>query len=161
MLWRDLGRSFFMMVVSRRGVEVLSHELPFLGALQFWIVLERLFANFTSLSMWGKARVEFNANTSQKISAEIIPMEVLVSGNGVDRGKFGHDDYLLLPQDQAKVDPSDVLSTLLLTSTLPNWAVVVVKIFANLPYLPWGSFSFPYLYVITLAVEHDSCPIPT
>ena len=72
------------------------HELPFLGALQFLIELERLFTHLTSPSMWGKAGVEFITSNSWKISGEIIPMAVLVT-DGVGRGKSGHGDYLLSP----------------------------------------------------------------
>ena len=52
--------------------------------------------------------------------------------------------------DQAKLEPSEVLSTLLQRDS-PKPSIVVVKIFANSPYLSWGVFGFPYLDVTTLA----------
>ena len=53
--------------------------------------------------------------------------------------------------DQAKAEPTEVFSALVQQES-PKPSVVVVKIFTNSPYLPWGSFSFPYLDVTTLSV---------
>ena len=123
-------------------------ELPFLGTLQFWIVLERLFACLTSPSMWGKARVEFITNTGWKISSEIVPIVVLVTYR-VEEGSLGMETTFFC-HNQVKVEPSEVLPTLLQWDS-HKLSVVVVKIFANSPYLPWGSFGFPHLDVTTLA----------
>ena len=111
------------------------HELPFLGALQFWIVLERLFSCFTSASNQGKARVEFINNSDQKISSEVIHVAVLVMDREEEESlgmvtTFCH-------HDQAKVESLEVLSTLL-QQDCPKLSIVVVKIFANSPYLPRG-----------------------
>ena len=53
---------------------------------------------------------------------------------------------------QAKVDPSEALYTLLQQDS-PKLSVVVVKIFTNSPYLPQGSFGFPYLDMTTLTAD--------
>ena len=98
--------------------------------------------------MWGKARVEFITSNSWKTSGEIIPMAVLVT-DGVEEGSLGMVTTFCC-HNQAKVEPSEVLSTLLQQDS-PKLSIVVMKIFANSPYLPWGSFGFPYLDVTTLA----------
>ena len=98
-------------------------------------------------SMWRKVRMEFIANTAWKISGEIIPMVVLVT-NRVEEGGLGMVTTFC-HHDQAKVEPSEVLSTIHQCNS-PEPSIVVVKIFTNSPYFPWGSFSFPYLDVTTL-----------
>ena len=52
--------------------------------------------------------------------------------------------------DQVKVEPLEVLSTSAQQDS-PELNIVGVKIFTNSPYLPWGSFSFPYLDLTTLS----------
>ena len=108
----------------------------------------RLFTHLTSPSMWGKARLEFITSNGQIISSEIIPMAVLVT-NLVEEGSLGMVTTFC-HHYQAKVEPSEVLSTLLQWDS-PKLSIVVVKIFANSPYLPQGSFSFLYLDVTTLS----------
>ena len=49
-------------------------KLPLIGAVQFKIISERIFACLTSPAMWGKAGVEFITNNGQKMSGEAIPM---------------------------------------------------------------------------------------
>ena len=51
--------------------------------------------------------------------------------------------------DQVKVEPSDALSMVVQWDS-PEPGVVVVKVFTNLPHLPWGPFRSPYLDVATL-----------
>ena len=99
--------------------------------------------------MWGKAIVEFITSTSQKIRDEIIPMAVLVT----DRAEEESLDMVttFCHYDQTKVEPSVALSILLQCDS-PEPSIVVVKIFTNSPYLPWGPFSFPYLDITTLSV---------
>ena len=126
-----------------------THELSFLGTLQFWIVLQRWFAHLTSPSMRGKAGVEFITSNGQKISSEIVPMVVLVT-DWVEEGSLGMVTTFC-HHDQAKMEPSEVLSTLLHCDS-PKLSIVEEKIFANAPYLPWQSFGFPYLDVTTLLV---------
>ena len=157
--WEDPSRPFFMIVVSREGVEV--H--PWASISGHFLILDCIGETFcihlTSPSMWGKARVEFITNTSQKISSEIICMVVLVT-NRVEEGSLSMVTTFCCTHDQAKVEPSEELSILTPCGTLPELNLVVVKIFANSPYLPytnstylpWGSFGFPYLDVTTLAV---------
>ena len=64
-----------------------------------------------SPSMWGKAGLEFITSTGQKISGEIIPMAALVT-DGVEEGSQGMLSTFC-HHDQAKVEPSEVFSTLL------------------------------------------------
>ena len=146
MLLGDPTRSFFRTVVFGSGGPSMSYH--------FWVhskfgLYWRLFAPLTSPSMWEKAAVEFITSTGQKISGEIIPMVVLLT-NSVEEGSpvmvttFCH-------HDQTKVEPPKALSTLLQWNP-PKLSIVLVKILAHSPYLPWGSFGFPYLDVTTLAV---------
>ena len=72
--------------------------------------------------------------------------------------KPGHDDYLL-PQWPAKVESLEVLSTLCQWDS-PKPRMVVVRIFANSPYIPWGSFGLPYLDVTVSSRGCISQPIP-
>ena len=78
--------------------------------------------------------------------------------NGVEEGSLGmvttfcHHDYV-------KVEPPEVLSTLVQQDS-PKPSVVVVKIFTNSPYLPQGSFSFPYLDVTSLSVGATTTQFP-
>ena len=53
--------------------------------------------------------------------------------------------------DHVKVEPLEVFSTLVQWDS-PELSIVVMKIFTNSPYLPQGSFGFPYLDVTTLSV---------
>ena len=103
-------------------------------ALCFCIVSERLFACLTSPALWGKARADFITNASRKAtSTEITPLAILIM-QGVGEGRLA-----IIPtfcqSDQAKVEPSDVLSTLVQQDS-PEPSVVVVKIFTNSTYLP-------------------------
>ena len=125
-------------------------KLPFLGTLQFWIVSERPFANLSSPSMWEQARVEFISDSGQKIGGEIEPMVVL-RANGVEEGSLGMVTTFCC-HDQAKVESSEVLS-ILHEQDSPELSVVVVKIFANSPYLPWGSSSFLFWDRTTLSSD--------
>ena len=72
---------------------------------------QRLFTHLTFPVLWGKARVEFITNNSQKISSEIVPMAVLVTG-GVEEGSLSMVTTFC-HHDQAKVEPSEVLSILI------------------------------------------------
>ena len=110
------------------------------------MVSERLFACLLSPSIWGQAKVEFFLGGIQKISGEIVPMAILMT-NRVKEGNLGMVTTFC-HHDQAKVEPSEVLSTLHQQDS-PELSVMVVRIFANSPYLPWGSFSSLYLDVTT------------
>ena len=83
--------------------------------------------------MWGQARVEFFLGGSWKISGEIIPMVVLIT-DGVEKGSLGMMTAFCC-HDQAKVEPPEAFSTLHQLDS-PKPSIVVVKIFANSPYLP-------------------------
>ena len=69
-------------------------------------------------------------------------MAILVT-DGVGEGGLGMITTFS-HHDQAKVEPSEALSTLVQCDS-PKSSVVVVTIFTNSLYLQWGSFSFPYL----------------
>ena len=119
------------------------HELPFLGTLQFWMVVERLFSHLSSPSMWGQAGVEFFSGSSQKISGEIFPMAILIT----DVMEEGSLDMVttFCHHDKSKVESSEVLSTLHQWDS-PKQSIVVVNIFANSP----GVFQLPL-------PGHDHC----
>ena len=85
--------------------------------------------------MWGQAGVEFISDGSWKISSEIIPVAVLII-NRVEEGSLGMVTTFC-HHAQAKVESSEALSTLHQWDS-PKPSIVVVKIFANSPYLPWG-----------------------
>ena len=61
--------------------------------------------------------------------------------------------------DQAKVEPSEALSTLVHWDS-SELNIVVVKIFTNSPYLWQGSFGFPYLDITTLSVGMPTAQFP-
>ena len=58
-----------------------------------------------------------------------------------------------------QVEPSEVLSTLLQWNS-PKPSMVMVKIFANSPYLPQGSFGSPYLDVTILSTGTLTAQFP-
>ena len=133
-------------------------ELPFLGTVWFQVVLERLFACLISPALWGKAGVECIANNGQKISGEIIPMVVLVTYR-VEEGSLGMVTTFV-HHDQAKLEPAEVLSTLVQWDW-PELSVVVVKIFINSAYLPPGVFQVPLPRCNHSFRGCINCPIPT
>ena len=124
-------------------------KFPFLGTLQFWIVLGRLFAHVSSPSMWEQARVEFISGSVWKISGEIFPMAVLIT-NEVEEGSLGMVTTFCY-YDQAKVESLEMLS-ILQHRNFSKLSVVVVKIFSNSPYLHWGSSNFFYLHATILSL---------
>ena len=83
--------------------------------------------------MWGKTWVEFITHTSWKISGEATPMVILIT-DGVREGNLGMVTTFC-HHDQAKMEASDVLSTLHQCG-LPQPSVVVVKRYTNTPYIP-------------------------
>ena len=124
------------------------HGLPYLDTLWFHITLERLFTHLTSLALWGRARADFIPNASQRTtSTEITTLAILVM-EGVGMGGLGMITAFCRT-DQVKVKPSDMLSTLVQWDSPKS--VGVVKVFTNSPYLPWQSFSSPYLDVTTFS----------
>ena len=82
------------------------------------------------------------------MSIEIAPLAILVM-DGVVEGKLGMITAFSRT-DQAKVEPSDTLSTLVEQDS-PKPGVVVVKVFTNPPHLLQGSFRSPYLDITTLS----------
>ena len=104
------------------------------------------------------SRVEFIPSTSQKISGEIVLMVVLVT-DWVEEGSLGMV-ATFCHHDQAKMEPSEVLSTLLQHDS-PKLSSVVVKIFANPPYFPQGVFWLPLSGCNHSSSGHISHPIPT
>ena len=121
-------------------------ELPLMGALQFRVILERLFTYLTSPAIWGKTWVESITNNGQKISGEAIPMVIWVT-DGMGEEKLG-----MVPtffhHNQGKVEDSEVLPALHQCDLLEP-SVVVVQRFTNSPYLPWASFGLLYLDIPT------------
>ena len=84
--------------------------------------------------------MEFFSGGGQKISGEILPVVVL-NTDGVEEGSLGMVTTFC-HHDQAKVEPSEALYTLHQWDS-PKLSIVVVKIFANSPYLPPGVFQLP------------------
>ena len=111
-------------------------ELPLLSTLQFRLILERSFTCIASPDIQGKARVEFATHTAWSISGEAIPMVVLVT-DGVGEGNLGLVKTFCC-HDEAKMEPSDVLSALCWwDSSEPT--MVVLKRYTNTPYIPQGT----------------------
>ena len=134
------------------------HGLPYLHAINFCIVLERLFPPLTFSALWGKAGADFITKVGRRaMTTEITPLAILVT-DGVGEGKLGMITAFCRT-DQAKVERSDSLSTLVQRdSTKPG--VVVVKAFTNSPHLPQWSFGFPSLDVTTLSASDLTAQFP-
>ena len=132
-------------------------ELPLLGALQFRLILERLFAHIATPDMWGKTGVEFITHTGQKISGKATPMVILVT-DGVGEGNLGTVTSFC-HHNQAKMENSDAISTLH-HCDLPQPSVIVVRRYTNTPYIPWGTSCFLYLDVSTLSGCTSSTQFP-
>ena len=135
------------------------HELPYLGTLCFHVWCWR-----GSLPGWSPqscgARPEL---TSSPTPAEkqwvrrLSPWQFMVT-NGVDEGSLGMVT-IFCHSDQAKVEPLAMLSTLLQWDS-PELGVVVMKIFTNSPYFPWGSIGLPFLDIATLSEAISTVQFP-
>ena len=124
------------------------HELPCLHALCLCVVSEGLFAKLTTQEVWGWAGVDFITPSGKKVrSKEIMLMAILIT-DGVGEGKLGMVTIFCC-SNQAKVEPSVMLLTLVQQDS-HDPAVMVMKIFTNLPSLPWGSFGISFLNIATL-----------
>ena len=73
-----------------------------------------------------------------------MPMAILIT-DGVGKGNFGMVTIFCC----SEVEPSLTPLTLVQQDS-HELAVVVIKIFTNSPYLPWGSFGFSFLDISTL-----------
>ena len=134
-----------------------TNDLHCLSVLHLCVVSEELLPRLMSLELWGQVRVNFTTNSGKRaMSEEIIPMAILIT-NGVGEGRLG-TVTIFCHSDQAKVQPSVMLPTLFQDSH--QLAIVVMKILTNLPYLPWGSFSLPFLDVATLPEDASSIQLP-
>ena len=108
--------------------------------------------------MWDQARVDFTTNSAKKsMSEEIIPMAIFIT-NGVNEWSLGMET-ICCHSDQAKVEP------LVMLPTLVQWdshqlAMVVMKIFTNSPYFPWGSFGLLFLDIATLSEGASTIRFP-
>ena len=124
------------------------HGLPYVCAICFLIVSERLFTQLTSSALWRKAGADFITNMGRRaMSAEIIPLAILVM-DGVVRKKLGMITAFCR-SDQVKVEPLDALSSFVCQDS-PELGVVVVKVFTSFPQLLWWSFRSHYLDITTL-----------
>ena len=124
------------------------HGLPYLHAIHFCIVSEA-FIPTNLLSSVGKAGADFTTKVGRVTSVEIASLAILVM-NRVSEEKLGMITAFCRT-DQAKVKPSDTLSTFFQWDS-PKPGLVVVKVFTNSPHLPQLSFQSPYLDVTTLSV---------
>ena len=132
-------------------------ELPLLGALQFLLILERLFTHIASPDMWGKAGVEFITHTGWKISGEATPMVILIT-DGLGEGNLGMV-ITFCHHDQAKMEASDAFSTLH-QCDLPEPGVVVVRRYTDTTYIPQRTSHFLYLDMNTLSRGASSAQFP-
>ena len=76
------------------------------------------------------------------MSTEITPLGSLGNMDDIGEGRLGMITTFC-QSDQVKMEPSDTLSALVQWDS-PELGVVVLKVFTNSPYFPWGSFSYPY-----------------
>ena len=126
------------------------HELSYQHAICFCIVLQILFTWLTSLALRGKAEAKFITKVGRRAtSTEIAPLAILVM-DGVGERRLGMIT-IFHRSDQAKVDTSDPLSTLVQQDS-PKPDVIVVKVFTNSTHLLQRPFGFHYLDVTTLSV---------
>ena len=126
---------------------MLVWELLQWGALQFRIILERLFAHIASPDIWGKTQMEFITHTSWKICMEATPVVILIT-DGVG------EEYMVMAttfchHNQVKMEAPDALCALCQCNSLEP-SVVVVRRYTSTPYIPWGTSCFLYWDVGTL-----------
>ena len=111
------------------------HELPYLGALCFHVVLRGSSPTDLPRAV-GQGRVNFITNSDRKaMSEEVIPMAILVT-NGVDKWSLGMVT-IFCHSGQANVEPPAMFLTLLQWDS-SELGIVAMKIFTNSPYFPWG-----------------------
>ena len=91
------------------------------------------------------------------MSIKIVPLAILVM-DGLGEEKLGMLTAFCRT-DQAKVEPSNALLTLIQWDS-PGPGVVVVKVLTNSLHLPQGSFRSPYLDVTTLSVGTLTAQFP-
>ena len=96
--------------------------------------------------------MEFISGSGHKISGEIVLIAGLITDRVEEGTTFCH-------HDKAKVESSEALS-ILCQQDSHKLSIVVVKIFANSPYLPQGYSSFLYLDVITLSLSTLTARFP-
>ena len=124
------------------------HGLPYLHTLHFHIVSERLFTRLASLVLGEKVGIDFiNKASRRAMSVEITPLAILVT-DSIGKGKMGMITNFCRT-DQEKVEPLDTFLALV-QRDVPEPCVVMVRVFTNSPYFPWGSFGSPYLDMTTL-----------
>ena len=133
------------------------HELPHLGGLHFCIVLVQLFSKLVSLELWSQARFEFATSSGRKTTGK----EITPHGDPYCWWSGGILAMVTIfcCTDQTKLEPSVTLLTFFQWYS-PELHMVVVKIFTNVPYFPWGSISFPYLAVTVLSVGASNTQFP-
>ena len=106
----------------------------------------------------GNAGANFITNAGRRaMSTEITSLAILVM-DGEGKGKLGMITTFCR-SDQAKVEHSDTLTTIVLPDS-PKPGVVVTKVFTNSPYLSQGSFCSPYLDVTTIPMGALSTQFP-
>ena len=84
-------------------------------------------------------------------------MAILIT-DGVGEGKLGMVT-VFSHSDQAKMEPSVMLLTLVQWD-LHELAVVLMKIFTNSPYFPWGPFGLSFLDIATLSEGTPTIQFP-
>ena len=120
---------------------ITIHECPYLDPLCFHVMLEGLFTLVTSPVMWGQKGVNFVSSSGRwTMSNEIVSMVTLVTDR-ISEGNLGLT-IIYCQSDQRKLEPSDMLSTLVQWDS-PDPGIVVVKIFTNMPFSPRGILAPP------------------
>ena len=114
------------------------NELPCLIAIHFRVVSEGPFTKLVMPEVWGQAGVDFTICSGKKVRSKD-------HANGYPCHRWGgwretqDGDCLCHTNQQARMEPLVMLLTLIQRDSYEP-AVVVVKIFTNCPYFPWGVF---------------------
>ena len=156
MLWGDSSGSFCMMAVSGRGVEVhLWASLS--GCSLISDCIGETFCSFVILINVGTSWSEVHLRQQPENKWWNHPYGSFGNWWG-GSGKPGHGDYLLPPWPGKGGVTGSALH---LTPARLSWTnVVVMKIFGNSPYLPWGPSSFLYLDITALSLGAFTTQFP-
>ena len=155
MLWPKIAKCYSELLEDPSLLKLFSEkqgtslwELQLLGALQFRLILERVFAHIAFPVIWENTRVEIVIDTGSRTSGEITPMAILIT-DWVGEENLGMVT-VFCHHDQNK--NGDICCTLCPTPAwLPQPRVVVVRRYTNTPYIPWRTSQLLYLDVSTLS----------
>ena len=132
-------------------------EFHVVGALQFRLILEKVFTWVSSPTIWGKTRVEYVTETGLRLSGKAASMVILIT-DGVGKGDLGMV-MTFCSCNQVKMEASEVLATLHQHDS-PKPRVFVVRRYTNTPFIPWGTSRLLYLNVSDLPWGASSAQLP-